>query len=183
VRPGDPAFFREVRAAYRIGGEDVRRETVGLTVVTGATAELEKPLGGPAQTFLQLSARASHQSHNVRREQPAGAAGDPVFSLGGTANTKVIRDQFLVFPSLQPFARAGLAQPRRIRRTTPFIRRRASTCTPRSTRSRSTACGCATSPTAEGMARASRCPAPSSGGSPSGSRSTTASCFAATPTT
>jgi cell surface protein SprA len=113
VRPGDPAFAREIRSVYRVGGEDVRRETVGITVFTGATGELEKPLGGSAQTFLQLFGLAQATNPSafdvVNRLWPR--PGDPVFSLGGTASTRLIRDQFLVFPSLQPFARAGLAQP------------------------------------------------------------------------
>ena len=113
VRPGDPAFFREVRSAYRVGGEDVRRETVGVTVVSGATGELEKPIGGTAQTFLELFGLAQSTSPSAfdvdNRLWPR--PGDPIFSLGGTASTRVVRDQYLIFPSLQPFARAGLAQP------------------------------------------------------------------------
>jgi hypothetical protein len=113
VRPGDPAFFRELRSVYRVGGEDVRRETIGITIVTGATGELEKPLGGSAETFLQLFglAQGTNPSAFDADNRLWPRPGDPVFSLGGTANTRVIRDQFLVFPSLQPFARAGLAQP------------------------------------------------------------------------
>jgi len=113
VRPGDDAFFREVRAVYRVGGEDVRRETVAITIVTGATFDQEKPLGGTAQTFLQhfgLAQPVNPSAFDVdNRLWPR--PGDPVFALGGTASTRVVRDQFLVFPSLEPFARAGLAQP------------------------------------------------------------------------
>lgn len=113
VRPGDPAFSREMRSVYRVGGEDVRRETVGVTIVTGGTGEQEKPLGGTARTFLQLfglaqlSNPAAFDIDNRLWPRP----GDPVAAIGGTASTRVIRDHYLVFPSLQPFARAGLAQP------------------------------------------------------------------------
>ncbi len=111
VRPGDPAFNREIRSVYRIGGEDTRRETVAISVLTGASFDQERPVGGTAQTFLQLYGLA--QSGNPatfdvnNRLWPR--PGDPVFSVGGSANTRVIRDQYLVFPSLQPLARAGLA--------------------------------------------------------------------------
>ena len=113
VKPDDDAFAREIRSAYRVGGEDVRRETVNVTVVSGGTGEQEKPLAGPAQTFLQLfglsqlSNASAFDADNRLWPRP----GDPILSVGGAASAKVIRDLFLVFPSLQPFARAGLAQP------------------------------------------------------------------------
>ena len=91
VRPGDAAFFRELRSVYRVGGEDVRRETVGIAVVTGATGELEKPLSGGAQTFLQLFglAQATNPSAFDTDNRLWPRPGDPVFSLGGTASTRL----------------------------------------------------------------------------------------------
>jgi cell surface protein SprA len=113
VRPGDPAFNREIRSVYRIGGEDTRRETVAISVLTGASFDQERPVGGLAQTFLQLYglAQSGNPSTFDVNNRLWPRPGDPIFTLGGSANTRVIRDQYLVFPSLQPFARGGLAQP------------------------------------------------------------------------
>lgn len=113
VRPGDDAFFREIRSIYRIGGEDVQRTTVSLKIVTGAASDQEKPLGGPSETYLQLFGLAQlGNSANFDVENRLWPRpGDPNVSIGAAANAKIIRDYFLVFPSLQPFARAGLAQP------------------------------------------------------------------------
>ncbi|MGH7656053.1 MAG: hypothetical protein ACREN6_15465, partial [Gemmatimonadaceae bacterium] len=54
VKPGDPASFRALRNAYRIGGSDVQRGTVGITIGTGTTFDQQKPLAGGAPSFLQL---------------------------------------------------------------------------------------------------------------------------------
>lgn len=113
VRPGDPAFFREMRSVYRVGGEDVRRETVAISIVTGATFDQEKPVAGVAQSFLQLFglAQLGNPSAFDFNNRLWPRPGDPITAIGGTANARIVRDQFLVFPSLQPFGRAGLAQP------------------------------------------------------------------------
>jgi cell surface protein SprA len=110
VRPGDAAFFREIRAAYRVGGEEVRRESVQLRVLTGGTFDQERPIGA-ARSYLELF-RVSKLG--VPTEFDAESRlwprrGDPVLALSGSASPAVIRDRFVVFPSLQPFARAGLA--------------------------------------------------------------------------
>ncbi len=113
VRPGDDAFVREIRSVYRVGGSEVRRASVKVGIVTGGTGEQEKPFGGAAATFLQLfglSQGGNASTFDVdNRLWPR--PGDPVASLGLSASSQVIADQFLVFPSLQPFARAGRAQP------------------------------------------------------------------------
>ncbi len=113
VRPGDPASFREMRSAYRVGGGDLQRQTLAVTLATGATGGDQKPLGGSAETFLQLFGIAQGSNPSVfdvnNRLWPR--PGDPVYSIGGTASTQVLHDQFIIFPSIQPFARAGLAQP------------------------------------------------------------------------
>jgi cell surface protein SprA len=113
VRPGDPASFLEMRSVYRVGGDDVRRETVGVTIVTGATGAQEKPPAGSARTFLELfglSQPVNPSAFDVdNRLWPR--PGDPIAAIGGTASLRVIRDQFVVLPSLHPFGRDGLAQP------------------------------------------------------------------------
>ncbi|HEY8884434.1 MAG TPA: hypothetical protein VIO35_03905, partial [Chloroflexota bacterium] len=112
VQPGDPAFDREIRSIYRLGGSDVRRQSVTLKVVTSSSADEEKPVSGLADTYLQLFGLAqttNSSSFDVEnRIWPRPA--DPNFQLSlGSSGAKTIRDQFLVFPSVQPFASAGLA--------------------------------------------------------------------------
>ena len=110
VRPGDAAFFREIRAAYRIGGEEVRRESVALTVVTGGTFDQEKPVGGNASTYLEVFglSRLGVASAFDAEGRVWPRRGDPVLTLGGSASASVVRERFVVFPSLRPFARDGL---------------------------------------------------------------------------
>ncbi len=113
VRPTDAAFEREIRAIYRVGGEDVRRNTVTARIVTGASGDQEKPAAGTADTWLQLFGLA--QSGNSATfdidNRLFPRTGDPNYTVGGAAGTKILRDHFLVFPSLRPFSRTGLAQP------------------------------------------------------------------------
>ncbi len=113
IRPGDEAFRREIRSVYRIAGEDLRRHTVTVRIVTGAGAGQEKPLAGNAETYLQmfgLSQLGNSGNFDVdNRLWPR--PGDPNVSVGGTANARLIRDFFLVMPSLRPFARDGLVVP------------------------------------------------------------------------
>src|SRR6185503_11511098 len=116
VIPGDPAFDREIRSIYRIGGPEVRRSSVSVKVVTGTGADQEKVAdasGSSAATFLQLFGLAQKTNSSTfdieNRLWPRPA--DPNFELSlGASASKVIRDQFLVFPSLRPFARNGLAR-------------------------------------------------------------------------
>ena len=111
VQPTDPAFVREIRSVYRLGGEGVRRETVRLTIATGGTFDQERPVAGRASTFLELfglsrlGVAADFDAEN--RIWPRRA--DPVVALASSATATVLRDKFVVFPSAQPFARAGLA--------------------------------------------------------------------------
>lgn len=121
VAPGAPAFYREIRSVYRIGGEDMVRSSVQLRVFAGA-GEQERPITGPAQTYLQMFGLA--QNNNDARfdvenrvwPRPSdpnvnlnAGAGDP--RLAGS--TKIIHDYYLVMPSLRPFAEAdsGLVAP------------------------------------------------------------------------
>ncbi|MDE3053460.1 MAG: cell surface protein SprA, partial [Gemmatimonadota bacterium] len=121
VGPGSPAFYREIRSVYRIGGEDMVRSSVALRVFAG-TGEQERPIAGPAQTYLQMFGLA--QANNDERfdvenriwPRPSdpninlnAGAGDP--RLAGS--TRILHDYYLVMPSLRPFAErdSGLVVP------------------------------------------------------------------------
>ncbi|MFN2602969.1 MAG: cell surface protein SprA, partial [Gemmatimonadaceae bacterium] len=114
VTPTDPAFEREIRSVYRIGGPEVRRQSVVVKVVVGTGADQEKVAdesGTQAATFLQLfglSQKTNSSTFDLEnRLWPR--PGDPNFELSlGASASQVIRDQFLVFPSIRPFARNGL---------------------------------------------------------------------------
>ena len=112
ITPDDPAFRREIRSIYRVGGSDVRRNTVQIQIVTGGSAAQEKPAGGGADTYLQhfkiAEATNNAQFDNVNRLWPRPNDPNTIVAEGGGAED-VIRDYFVVFPSVQPFARAGLA--------------------------------------------------------------------------
>ena len=126
VQPGDAASFRQLRNVYRIGGSDVQRNSVGVTIVTGTTFDQEKPAAGSSSTFLQLFGVAqpgnpgSFDTDNRLWPRPGDPgytlAANPALGLPGASGAAAgaptgATDQFLVFPSLLPFARAGLAQP------------------------------------------------------------------------
>ena len=112
VTPDDPAFRREIRSVYRLGGDDIRRETVTLRIVAGTSGDQEKPPGLP-NTYLEIfrlaqqTNRALFDAENrlwPRQQDPNFNLGDPT-----VASTELIRDVFIVFPSLEPFSRRGLA--------------------------------------------------------------------------
>ena len=114
LTPDDTAFRREIRSAYRIGGSDVRRNTVQVRITTGGSAAQEKPAGGEAETYIQQF-RIAEPTNNGRfdadnRLWPRPNDPNRLIVQGGGADD-VIRDQFLIFPSVQPFARAGLVGP------------------------------------------------------------------------
>ncbi|HUQ83963.1 MAG TPA: cell surface protein SprA, partial [Gemmatimonadaceae bacterium] len=114
LTPDDPAFRREIRSVYRVGGSDVRRQTVQVRIVTGGSADQEKPAAGGAETYLQqfrvAEATNSALFDNDNRLWPRPNDPNRIVAEGGGAED-VIRDFFLIFPSLQPFARNGLAGP------------------------------------------------------------------------
>ncbi|MCC6319703.1 MAG: cell surface protein SprA [Gemmatimonadaceae bacterium] len=113
VTPAQPAFRREIRSVYRLGGDDLRRETVQLRIVAGTSAEQEKPPGGFASTYLQLfglaqvNNPASFDADNRLWPRPD----DPNLLVAAVPGSRLFRDRFVVFPSLEPFARRGLARP------------------------------------------------------------------------
>jgi hypothetical protein len=114
INPGDAAFRREIRSVYRIGGEDVQRNTISARIVAGAAGDQEKPIGGSAQTYLQLfglaqtTNPAAFDAENRVWPRPQ----DPnVTTSPSGGSSKIMRDYFVVFPSLQPFSDSGLAKP------------------------------------------------------------------------
>ncbi len=116
VTPQHPAFEREIRSVYRVGGPEVRRQSVVVKIVTGTSDDHEKTVDstlGASNTYLQLfglTQRTNTSTFDLEnRLWPRPA--DPNFELSlGTSAARVIRDQFLVFPSLRPFAKNGLAR-------------------------------------------------------------------------
>jgi hypothetical protein len=124
VGPSSPAFRNEIRSVYRVAGENLIRQTAKVRVVTGSGL-LEHPIAGSDATFLQMLGLAQstnpaafdYQNRLWPRES------DGVFNLGaGAADirngqsldvAKVIRDYFIVLPSLHPFSArdSGLVVP------------------------------------------------------------------------
>ncbi len=112
TQPSDPTFDREIRSVYRLGGSDLVRQSVSVKVVTGNATDQEKPLAGSAETYLKLFglAQATNTSTFDVENRVWPRPTDPDFALGvGVFGTQIIRDQFLVFPSVRPFASNGIA--------------------------------------------------------------------------
>lgn len=115
LQPSNSGYFeREIKSVYRLGGEDLQRETVSLKLVTGISGDQEKPFDtSRGETYLQLfglSQVTNPTAFDVEnRVWPR--PNDNNFSAGSGGRDKLIRDYFVFFPSVQPFARAGLAQP------------------------------------------------------------------------
>lgn len=115
LQPTQPEYFsREIKSIYRLGGEDLQRQTISLKLVTGLSGDQEKPFDvSRGETYLQmfgLSQATNPTAFDVEnRVWPR--PNDPNYSATSGGRDKLITGYFLVFPSLQPFARAGLAQP------------------------------------------------------------------------
>ncbi len=112
VAPGDAAFNREIRSVYRVGGAGIVRPSVSVKVVTSAGTDNEKPFAGGAQTFLEAFGLAQETNSSTfdfeNRLWPRPS--DPNLQVGFSATSaRIINDQFLVFPSVRPFASDGLA--------------------------------------------------------------------------
>ncbi|MEW5917200.1 MAG: hypothetical protein AB1762_12385, partial [Gemmatimonadota bacterium] len=115
LTPDDGAFRREIRSVYRLGGADLRRETLALQIVTGTSRDQERPPSGSPATYLQLYGLA--QANNAgtfdaeNRVWPRPHDPDLAAGLSDTsAAARIIRDRFVIFPSLEPFSRRGLAR-------------------------------------------------------------------------
>ena len=112
VQPGDPEFDREIRSVYRLGGPDLRRQSVTVKIVTGSSEDQEKPVAGNADTYLKLFglAQSTNSSSFDLENRIWPRPSDPNFELSlGSPGAHTIRDQFLIFPSAKPFASNGLA--------------------------------------------------------------------------
>ncbi|MGI9141482.1 MAG: cell surface protein SprA [Gemmatimonadaceae bacterium] len=112
VAPGDPAFNREIRSVYRVGGAGIVRPSVSVKVVTSAGTDHEKPFSGNAQTFLEAFGLAQETNSSTfdfeNRLWPRPS--DPNLQVGfSMRSARMINDQFLIFPSLRPFGSDGLA--------------------------------------------------------------------------
>jgi hypothetical protein len=134
VVPGTSAFRREIRSVYRVAGDELIRSTTQLRVVSGA-GEQEKPAAGSYATFLQMFGlaqpvnsasfdlenrlwpRPSDPNYSAAAGGTAGLASAASFgafaSASASSSGRIIRDHFVIFPSLQPFARrdSGLVVP------------------------------------------------------------------------
>ncbi len=115
LTPSDPAFRREIRSVYRLGGGDISRESLTLQVVTGTSRDQERPPSGIPATYLQLFglARANNAAEFDAANRVWPRPHDPDRAAGvsdTSAAARIIRDRFVVFPSLEPFSRRGLAR-------------------------------------------------------------------------
>lgn len=106
-------FQREIKSVYRLGGDEIRRESITMKIVTGTSGDQERPRDpSRGATYLQLfgMSQATNPGALDIENRVWPRPQDPN-RLAGAPNEKLLRDNFVVFPSLQPFARAGLAQP------------------------------------------------------------------------
>ncbi|MFO0095955.1 MAG: cell surface protein SprA, partial [Gemmatimonadaceae bacterium] len=118
LQPTNPEYFlREIKSVYRLGGEDLQRESLKLRLVTGTSGDQEKPIDpSRGETYLQLFglSQATNPAIFDVENRVWPRPNDPNFRAsfsGASGQQKLIPDYFVVYPSLQPFARAGLAQP------------------------------------------------------------------------
>jgi cell surface protein SprA len=118
LQPNNPGYFlREIKSVYRLGGEDLQRESLELKLVTGTSGDQEKPLDpSRGETYLQLFglSQATNPIAFDIENRVWPRPNDPNFRAnfsGAGGQARLIPDLFVVYPSLQPFARAGLAQP------------------------------------------------------------------------
>lgn len=117
LQPDNPAyFFREIKSVYRLGGEELVRNSIAMKLVTGTSGDQEKPVDATrAQTYLQLFGLAqptnSAEFDVENRLWPRPNDPNVRANFSGDTQQKLIPDYFVFFPSVQPFARAGLAQP------------------------------------------------------------------------
>ena len=112
ITPDDSAFTREIRSVYRLGGDDIVRQSVTARIVTGNGQE--KPAAGGAQSYLQMFGLAqisNPSSFDVENRLWPRPSDPNVNTSAGGSGSRIIRDYFVVFPSLQPFSQRGLVQP------------------------------------------------------------------------
>src|SRR5581483_119573 len=106
---------------YRVAGEDLVRESTKIRVVTGSGL-LEHPIAGNAATYLQMFglAQPTNPAEFDSENRIWPRRSDAIFNLGAGAPdvrnagapgasspldaAHIIRDYFLVLPSLHPFS-------------------------------------------------------------------------------
>jgi cell surface protein SprA len=117
VGPTSPAFRNEIRSVYRLAGEGLIRSSAQVRVVAGS-GSLEHPLAGGDATFLQMFglSQATNPAEFDYDNRVWPRVSDGIFNLGAGAPdvrnggpqsldaSKIIRDYFVVLPSLHPFA-------------------------------------------------------------------------------
>lgn len=97
-----PTYFYEMRNVYRIGGKDVDRNSIGLTIRVNQS---ERPLNGQGTYLNRLGLALQNDPSTLdvynrvfpRERDPNGGA--------------PISDLFVVFPNLEPFADSAALQP------------------------------------------------------------------------
>ena len=112
VTPQMPTFRREIRSVYRLGGQDIQRNTVTVSIVSGSVNGQEKPqVPGGYDTYLQMFGLAQANNSALfdadNRLWPRPSDPNQNAAAGGTSS-QLIPDYYLVFPSLQPFSDTGL---------------------------------------------------------------------------
>ncbi len=101
--PELPTFRYEMRQVYRVAGSDLEPRSLVVGITLNRT---ERPLAGSAATYLQLFGLAtpSDPLQFDRENRLFPRTRDPDAA-------QVIRDSYIVFPTLQPFADAGRLSP------------------------------------------------------------------------
>lgn len=124
VGPNSAAFRNEIRSIYRLAGSNLVRESAKIRIVTGS-GRLEHPIAGPDATFLEMFglAQTANPAEFDAENRVWPRRSEAIFNLGaGAVDVRngqsldpayVIRDYFLVFPSLHPFSArdSGLVVP------------------------------------------------------------------------
>lgn len=111
IDPSHPAFFREIRSVYRLGGSEVNTGSVDLQILTGG-GEQEHARGPTATNFLSLFrlSKLSNRGEFDVENRIWPKRYTHAIALGADAlDQPILRDRFIVFPSLRPFAENGLA--------------------------------------------------------------------------
>ncbi|MFQ6046623.1 MAG: cell surface protein SprA, partial [Gemmatimonadales bacterium] len=100
--PTVPTFFYELRNVYRVGGAEVIRHSIRLSILVN---ESERPLGGQ-RSYLELLGLAQIVDPSALDEY------NRVFPrVRDPGQGAPIRDLFVVFPHLTPFADMGRLAP------------------------------------------------------------------------
>lgn len=115
VGPSSPAFRNEIRSVYLLAGENLAPASMQLRIVTGSGL-LEHPTSGSYATYLQMFglSQPTNPAEFDYENRLWPRRGDSPFNLGAGAPdirngqsfdvAQIIRDHYLVFPSLRPFA-------------------------------------------------------------------------------